>query len=350
MGMHKKHEQGFVSIIVASLLMIMLTLITIGLSRLMQREQRQALDRQLSAQAFYAAESGVNDVQARIQASTLPSPEKADCDVTNWPSAGANGVLDSANPNIAYTCLIYDTTPSSLEFNNGAIKSQQSRIFPVQSAGVGFVRSLTFEWSGENNQKTIAEECSANFSLPSTRPNTVPILRVDIVRFPVGGSYSRDAFIDQTTTLYLYPQDTCGITAGDYADYTAPDENGQMVGVNCDPAAVYACSFTIEAMDAGGLGTDPASDRYIIRLKSIYNNADVRLTATSSNPVPFEFLGAQTLVESTGRASDVKRRIRVHLSNSTSYPIPEYVVQAMDGVCKRLDVVSPAEIFNNCTY
>jgi hypothetical protein len=56
-----RREGGFVSIIVCMIIMTILSLITIGFAQIMAREQRQALDRQLSSQAFYAAESGVND-------------------------------------------------------------------------------------------------------------------------------------------------------------------------------------------------------------------------------------------------------------------------------------------------
>jgi len=102
-----KRQVGFVSIIVAAVLMVLLSLITIGFSKIMQREQRQSIDRQLSAQAFYAAETAINDVKDKI---TLQGsvPAKAHCTVADW----GNGIIDPAEPDVQYTCLLIDPAPT----------------------------------------------------------------------------------------------------------------------------------------------------------------------------------------------------------------------------------------------
>ena len=109
---HNRKDSGLVSIVVAALLMVIVALITIGFARIMQREQRQALDRQLSRQALYAAESGVNDVLRAIDNGTTgyTGDSKTDCDVS---------ALTSIDPsdNIAYTCALFDKSPGELQFN-----------------------------------------------------------------------------------------------------------------------------------------------------------------------------------------------------------------------------------------
>ena len=60
----KQSESGIVSLMMTLVIMLVISLIVIGIAQLSRREQRQALDNQLSTQAFYAAESGVNDAQA----------------------------------------------------------------------------------------------------------------------------------------------------------------------------------------------------------------------------------------------------------------------------------------------
>jgi len=353
--MHKR-ENGFVSIIVASILMVLLTLIVLGLSRLMQREQRQSLDRQLSTQAFYAAETAVNDVQNRLQTGSLVAEEKTTCDVADWPTPGANGVINSTEPEVKYTCLIYDSTPSSLEFNNGSIKTNQSRIFPVQAKNGVPIDSIQFEWSGSGGVNTLTNSnCASNpFGVANTE--SVPVLRVDLIRLPSTGNIDRQALIDQTVTTYLYPQNGCGINDNNiasYIGYTAPvgspsrpTNNGQIVNVQCGVSGNYSCRFNFTNINSGF----PSSDRYFVRLKSVYNDADVRVTATSTAVgVDFEFVGAQTVVDSTGKAKDVLRRMKVNLSNSSGYPIPEYVFQSMDGVCKLLNV-APGNIVSDFCF
>jgi len=330
--------------------MIILTLITIGLSRVMQREQRQSLDRQLSTQAFYAAETAINDVQEKIQSGALEIEEKKNCDVKDWPTIGANGAVDTANPSVAYTCLIYDSTPSSLEFNNGTIKTQESRIFPVQSKNSGDIKSIKFEWSGAGGVDNIqaSGDCTGTTQLTPTNISAVPILRVDLVRLPTVGGVNRDTIIDQTVTTYLYPH-TCGVNSGSLVTYTGDagggqTKNGQLVNVDCDGTVNYGCSFEYTNMETGL----PATDRYFVRLKSIYSDADVRITSTGTTGVDFEFVGAQTVVDSTGKANDVLRRMKVHLSNASSYPVPEFVFQSTDGICKQLGVAPGNIVSYNC--
>src|SRR5262245_28445627 len=57
------NQSGMAAIIVTLIIMIVLSLITLGFARIVNREQRQVADRQLNTQAFYAAESGVSIVK-----------------------------------------------------------------------------------------------------------------------------------------------------------------------------------------------------------------------------------------------------------------------------------------------
>ena len=57
----QKDQNGIASIIIVVVIILILTLVVLAMSRNANREQRQALDRQLSSAAFYAAESGIND-------------------------------------------------------------------------------------------------------------------------------------------------------------------------------------------------------------------------------------------------------------------------------------------------
>jgi Tfp pilus assembly protein PilX len=61
-----RNEEGLVSIIVVTIVIIILSLMTIGFAKIMDREFRQSLDRELAVQANYAAESGMNDARNYI--------------------------------------------------------------------------------------------------------------------------------------------------------------------------------------------------------------------------------------------------------------------------------------------
>ena len=60
----RNEESGLISIAVTIIITALLTLMAVGFAGLSSREYRQALDQQLNSQAFYAAESGVNEAIA----------------------------------------------------------------------------------------------------------------------------------------------------------------------------------------------------------------------------------------------------------------------------------------------
>jgi Tfp pilus assembly protein PilX len=344
-------QQGFVSIITASLIMIITTLIVIGFSQLMQREQRQSLDRQLNSQALYAAETGLNDLYDRLQKGELTKEENLDdCSVDDWPNGGIVNP-DSTNE-AAYTCILYDQTPSYLEFNNGAVTTQQSKIFPIQPKGSGTdsnprVKSLKFSWSGASANTDFTLDHSGNCSptalgLPinASEPG-VPILRVDLVRLPTDTAISLNTLTEEgTITFFLYPKNGCGETSSDYSSHTSAEHKGKVIGVSCRNANGYACEYEITNMHSQA---STESDRYFARIKSIYNDADVRIegnSTASGNGGVIEFVGAQVIADVTGKSNDVLRRIKVQIGNP-GYPIPEFVVQGLSGVCKGIEISPP---------
>src|SRR5688500_17746685 len=121
-GNNKNQQSGFVAIIVTMIIMVVLILITTGFMRIIGREQRQDLDRQLSSQAFYAAETGINNAARALTDPATPlMVDKNECGPSSTPPlslhfpAGSN-VVD-ASSGIEYTCLTIDRTPRSLEYS-----------------------------------------------------------------------------------------------------------------------------------------------------------------------------------------------------------------------------------------
>src|ERR1044072_6757095 len=118
-------QNGMAAIIVTMVTMVVISLIVLGFATISRREQSETLDQQLSTQAFYAAETGVEDAKNVITAAIRAGkaiPSKTDCD-TNTVSGytpsypiGAGTVLNSAN-GVSSSCLLVDPVPDSLEFD-----------------------------------------------------------------------------------------------------------------------------------------------------------------------------------------------------------------------------------------
>ncbi len=232
MRFKNEDKQGFVSIVVAALIMIILSLITIGFTRLMQREQRQAIDRQLTRQALYAAESGINDVIESIRNGDLTEIEKMDCDVNDLPN---DGVI-SDNGSIAYTCAMYDKTPRELVYS---VSIDDSRIAMLKTTNGKNFSKMSISWGNEDgsspkaNDTTQLPNCGSDASVFSdSRFGTIPYLRLDLTDISIP-TLSRDSLISGTDSLYIVP---CKSGSGDSTNYTynLTDPKGKVVQVICD--------------------------------------------------------------------------------------------------------------------
>lgn len=332
---NKTDDSGMASIITATVLMIVVSLITLGFTRVMQREQRQATDRVQSSQAFYAAESGVNDAFSMIN--TLPI-KKTDCDVSSFPN---NGVIDLSRPEVNYSCVLVDKEPTDIEFRNSTISTDQSKIFPIESNTV--INSITFEWSDDQTALTLPNaNCSDLPTVGAWGGSRPAMLKLDLVQTP-GGTFTREQLIDSTYSMYLSPVSAvCGTNTQAIGVHLGEPNKGRVVPVSCTNGSGYQCSFTLTGL---------SSSQYTARIRAIYTPAErLRITAeNSASPgTDLPLRNAQALIDSTGKANDVVRRIQVRVPLTSAYPLPEFALQVTDGVCKQLSYAPPSVVGYPC--
>lgn len=315
-----------VSILVTMILMIIISLITIGFARLVRREQRQSLDTQLSTQAFYAAEAGINDAVDALQNHGYNS-EKDECEPeTSGQLSSYDNVLDSG---VEYTCLLIDPSPTSLEYRS--IDKDKSTTIPIKAKS-GTIHELTLSWQDTSGDGNI--NCS--YPLGSFPPLgswpadcNAGMLRIDLV--PVGGSVDRDSLLDNTLTSFLQP-----IPSGSGSLISnLPANKGGYVDANCNTANTpKLCKVEIKTL--GPL----ASDMYL-RVRSIYKANSLNIVAKDASGTQLELVGSQAIVDSTGKANDVLRRIvvRVPIGDLSKGDVPDFAIQSSDTICKRMAVV-----------
>lgn len=348
--MGKKHdENGLVAIIVATVIMVILSLITLGFARLMQSEQRQALDRSLSTQAFYAAESAINDVVRRIQ-----DPNPATAYTENKDSCGVDfannfdGDVDTQT-SATYTCLIVDQAPDTLEYTQGAIGLDASKVVPIRSETGSPIETIRLSWENDNSAPASATN---NYGSCPGSPASLPpysgtgqwaynvgMLRLDVIP---ADNLTRDNLVNNTLSLYLYP--CTGSGAQDtiqFQSHNDPNEKGQIVPVLCTPDATRDsnekprdCDLRI-TFTGGGFN---ANSLYYLRMRSIYRASDLTVRSYNAAGTQVAIEGAQVQIDSTGKVNDVLRRIQVRVPVNKSYQVPEFVIQTTDSICKQLQI------------
>jgi hypothetical protein len=330
-----KNEHGMAAILITLVLMLTISLIVVAFARISRREQRQSLDRQLSTQAFYAAETGVNDAKTAIKNGYTGTKTTCDTDTALNMAAGlpsgpsdTPNVLDSSS-GIAYTCLLVDPAPTSLVYGN--LNPDAATIIPISTSAA--IQSLNFSWQaadgGSSSKSSGCPSSTANFPDSTSWPVSncdAGVLRVDIT--PTGGTLNRVGLMSGTLTVFLYPQRN-GITSTiPYVSNTG-DSAGAVVSAKCTKTGPNICNVSVS-----GLG----GTNYYVRILSIYKSNTLTITAQGASST-LQLNGAQTAIDSTGKANDILRRISVRLNLASSGKgIPIGAVQSGNSICKRFAV------------
>lgn len=327
----QEDENGLVAIIVATMIMIIMSLIVLGFARIMQREQRQALDKSLSTQAFYAAESGINDAVTRIHDITQPPlADKNDCDTSNDPAKNPSKLIGTIDGNLdtGYTCLLINNAPRTLEYTQKSVTTTGSTIVPIRGSNDELIDHAEVSW--DEGSKTSAFRSCPDTSLPATTSwtNSPGILRLDLI--PADGALTRAGLISNAMNAYLYPSATCGTNSIGYGSYTGVNA-GQIVSIHClNTATPHECVATITGLNM---------KYFYLRMRSVYNASNVTVKIFDASNKQLAIKGAQVQLDSTGRVADVVRRIQVRVPLNPTYEIPDGALETTLGICKQLAVI-----------
>lgn len=321
-------QRGIASFMLTIVLMLVITLIVLGFSQIARRNQREALDDQLSTQAFYAAETGVNLVQHLL--SSGPPADKTDCVTVAAPAEYVNVQLNL--PTASNSCLLVTNAPGSLVYddigtNNTIvpIKAQNSTANGGPGVGSG---TLTLTWKTKDTSPDDVSKCSP-YNDPGTFTDdlgtgggTCPygVLRFDMVDVTAAGALTASNLENQTMTVFAPP------TRNHQAIFKKEPGNppGTPGNVQCTNTS---CTLSVNGVDF--------DHNYYMRLTSAYK--DVSITSIAGkldSGLDVKFLDAQILVDSTGKAQDVLRRVQVRL-NEVSTQAPAYAIESSGSICKQ---------------
>ena len=322
-----KNEQAFVSIFSVLIIMAILTLVMVGFSNVTRRAQRTTLDNQLNTQAYYAAESGINDAIAYLK--TNPDFRKSECQGTTG-GFTYNNNLD-AGLNVGYTCLLINGA-NDFRFSAVPITAEgAAKVFPFEAtAGNPALFDVTLDAIG-GSAVIPTTAASPSVLVPqndASRPaNSLGVLRVDLV--PIS-NLNRDALASSGYTFYLVFTTTG--SSGTQTVTSGTQNQGSIVHAAC---AAAPCKTTIRLNP----GTATA---YRMRLQSIYspvsviidnirNGAGGTLTMTKGQPI----------IDVTGKAGDVLRRVQVRVPYESYGATSSLAIETADSICKRI-IVRPS--------
>lgn len=343
-----RNESGVASFMVTLVMMLVITLIVIGFAQIARRNQREALDNQLSTQAFYAAETGVNLVQNLLQNGTSPNQlKKTNCTPSSYPYT-ASQLADPVSQ-VYNSCLLVDNAPTSLVYDD---VGTNSTVVPLAPAVPNYGRgTLTLQWSPKStnstdNVTTCPTDTSGNatnydnFTPASSWPNTCPygVLRFDMVDVTAAGTpLTQPGLENNTLTVFAPPTSRAQPSLVKAEGITPPGTPGSVI---CTVGTNGSCTLNITGVNF--------SHTYYLRLTSLYKDVAMRsISGQTSNGTAVGFVGAQVSVDSTGKAVDVLRRIQVRLNQNNTLS-PSYAIAGSTGVCKIYSTTGYGSFSGSC--
>lgn len=360
-------QEGFAPLIVTIVIITVLSLITLGFVELMRNNQYNGLNKQLNNDAYYAAESGVNDAIQAIQAGF--SKSKTQCGpLTSSPAVPGSQYLSNNEVNgnqDVYSCLLINPAPATLQYSSVDTNSPTVAFMTGEdpnSGNVMHIGYLKFSWQAASSMGASPYSfaspswlsCGNGPCLPqenswsATNPvngklqSIVGILRLALTPMdnstPNNGTIPTDT--NSTYTTLLYPATGNGTpgNAPSYSGATIGVNSGEVVSGNCtnnNSSEPDDCNVIIDVKGAH-------TNTILMELRSIYAPTTVTVTAyDNGGTAPQDVLdikNAQTLIDSTGSDHGVLKRIQVRVPTLNSQGMPAYDMVSKQSICKNLNV------------
>lgn len=361
----RPRESGAAAIFIVVFASLLLMVITLSFVRLMLIDQSQATTNDLSQSAYNSALSGVEDgkrlllLQQSCSGATPPSAAicaaantAINADKCNTIQAGLavvgvdEAAVGAAALDQAYTCV--KITTDTLDYQK-TLSAGQSQIIPLKSTSV--FNTVAISWYSNEDLSsgtTAALTGGATTPLTTTWPaNAPPIIRAQFIQ--TGGSFTLADFDTNkgANSVFLYPK-SAGTNIYDTAIDARRTPSSGPVGVRCTPgfAAKYACTIRITYNQPPAPVTFANRGAYL-RLNSIYGDAHYSVQLFN-NATPVTFDGVQPLIDVTGRANDMFRRVLARVELAGSFVYPEAAIDLRNDLCKDFSVTDDSYTANTC--
>jgi Tfp pilus assembly protein PilX len=354
------NQYGMVSITVTVVFIVVISLVVLGFSQVSRRNSRETLDRQLSSQAFYAAETGARDVQNKIAGMIDRGEEivaQTECEDTEKYTRQEGRVGDKSDS--VYTCLLVDPTPKTLDYSN--VGSGTSIVVPLNStSGALNQNEIVWKRSAANKPENKINNCPSikggtqwtNFPKSTDWKCPFGVIRIELMPVNSTTLSSADAAGNNSMVLFAYPQQ------GNIADPTLVTYNindlrsnqGRVIAAKCNDdecrIKINGLSFSNAYMRVRTMYADTSN--FQVRADGFNAsvdgpNSDSEVTTGNS------FKNGQVVIDVTAKSQDVLRRIQVRgsltggTSRTDSGSFSDFAIRSNDSICKRFEV-APATL------
>ena len=349
-------QRGVSAIFIVIFASLLLSLIAMSFISLMISDVGRSTDDEQSQGAYDAALAGVEDGK-RVLSECLQNPastacaeiDAGQCDTVQ--AAGINGasgdteadVSSGGNDlNMAYTCVIVSREAPDYR---GSVSSGTSGggdaqvVIPLRPAS-GNLDHILIRWFSKDDvdgASLTLPAWSTDLPQKSTWPvSQPPVLRAHLIQYETNNMSA--ANFDESPyahTLYLKPSN--GAALSPLLVFSSDDRRNPssniLQQVDCS-SSIGVSGYACEAeLDLPSLGAGVSRTAYL-HLSSFYNNADVQVIMYDSANNSLSFDDVQFIIDSTGRANDLFRRVETRVEVGREFPYPRATVDITNNFCK----------------
>jgi hypothetical protein len=342
-----RQQNGYVSLLTAIMVSLLLLVVTMSMIVLEVAQLRKASDSEQSMRAYYTAEAGVEDAVNRVLNGSVTADQNCS-DVNGNPLGGSSqNNFDSAGA-AGWTCqqISFSGAPTG--------RLDQPDVAKVVDPGAATFSSMLVEW--DQSAGSLSE--SAPGLLPTQADYNsdptpfMPPLELTVIRYPQTTVKTSD-FCSGTQTpsnssCKVLLQNALLVPGGSAAagslGYNDGFSNGGPYRGNClngrtsNPyysATTYHCYLRLT-----GFST---SANYMLRLRSKYSASAYRLTFYNAAGDVVSVPDGTATVDVTAKAGNTFRRTitKVPVTGGSASGL-DYVIFSDSGVCKTFEVVDNA--------
>lgn len=392
----RRLQSGAVSIFAVIFSMLLITVVTVSFVRIMIREQQQASAADLSQSAYDSALAGVEDAKRLIvfcqSAGSAAQPECIDlasktCTESLSAVRMATGANAAENPvqagssandfEQAYTCLKINPTP--IDYIGRLDKDQPNVIALASAEGQAQPSEITIEWM--TKQDFSGDELKvpslANYTTAATSHGGLPsVVRWGEAKWPAAVQVQR---ITNTATDPTSGTIDGGPSIAWNNKMSLPNDNSQLLLLptrTTQASVVTQKAFPVERITPYTTGTpvegygfagclpsaaaapseyycsmnipfSSSSSVSLFKITPLYRGAHYRITMKDAAGNQLSFKGVQAVVDATGRASDVFRRVEARIDMASVAPYPDAAVETSSSLCKTMFVTNDSADFSS---
>ncbi len=287
------NQEGAASLLFTLVMIIIISLLAIGFSVITTNDQKATLDKSVSLQAEYAAQSGINSVVEGIinHNSAVSQSSTSTC-------APTDGVIPTfPNPNTRITCLKWSYSPQSLVYSSA--NSLSTIINPVSASGSPTsISEVDITWGPSDSMPKTTYTSFTNSSLSGVVSDNFPILKIVTANFDMSN----------LTTTYVVP------VSGSSSVVALGTPGINIISVGCGATSAKTCTAKLKCLQwtANVANSSCKATNGGLLTTSSFDGSQLSINISgiqSTGGAAVQFSNSQVQIDSTAQNGNTVKRL-----------------------------------------